>query len=72
MVVVAILEGRIVLSQWRLPSNMAAITMEKVNNARPLFTLCLTKETPAPCVMLFVVNQPLKELVCVCVVSGSL
>ena len=36
MVMVAISEGKIVLSQWRLPSNMVAITMDKVNNARPL------------------------------------
>ena len=39
MVMVAILEGKIVLSQWRLPFNVAAITMEKVNNARPLLLI---------------------------------
>ena len=39
---VAILEGKIVLSQWRLPFNMAAITMEKVNNARPLYNYIRT------------------------------
>ena len=46
---VAILEGKIVLSQWRLPFNMAAITMEKINNARPLLLLtdaCSSFYTP--------------------------
>ena len=42
MVMAAILESKIVLSQRRLPSNMVAITIEKVNNARPLFPLYCT------------------------------